>query len=196
MGALDTAVRQGKALYVGISSYNSARTREAAAILQRLGTPCVIHQPSYSMINRWVEDGRTARYARRRRASAASPSPRSRRGLLTNKYLKGVPQDSRAAAGKSLDPRHAQRTPTSSACASSTRSPSGAARPSRRWRSRGCCAAAASTSALIGASRPEQVVDAVGALKNLEFSTEELAEIDRYAVEGDVNLWKDSAELG
>ena len=103
MGALDSAVRQGKALYVGISSYNAQRTREAAAILKRLGTPCLIHQPSYSMLNRWVEtDGLLTVLAEEGIGSIAF-TPLAQ-GLLTSKYLGGIPQGSRANQGKSLDP--------------------------------------------------------------------------------------------
>ncbi len=194
MGALDTAVRQGKALYVGISSYNSKRTREAAAILKRLGTPCVIHQPSYSMINRWVEEDSLLDTLDEEGIGSIAFTPLAQ-GLLTNKYLKGVPQDSRAAAGKSLLP-HMLSEPNLERVRQldeiAKRRGQTLAQMALAWVLRG----GRVTSALIGASRPEQVADAVGSLKNLNFSKEELAEIDRYAVEGGVNLWKNSAELG
>ena len=194
MGALDAAVRQGKALYVGLSSYNSKRTREAAAILKRLGTPCVIHQPSYSMINRWVEEDSLLDTLDEEGIGSIAFTPLAQ-GLLTNKYLKGVPQDSRAAAGKSLLPAmlsEANLERVRQLDAIAKRRGQTLAQMALAWVLRG----GRVTSALIGASRPEQVADAVGALKNLSFSKEELAEIDRYAVEGDVNLWKTSAELG
>src|SRR5260370_24852382 len=103
MGALDQAVRQGKALYAGISSYNARRTKEAAAILRELGTPCLIHQPSYSMINRWIEHDHLLDALDGEGIGAIVFSPLSQ-GMLTNKYLDGVPKDSRAAAGDSFDP--------------------------------------------------------------------------------------------
>jgi L-glyceraldehyde 3-phosphate reductase len=194
MGALDSAVRQGKALYVGLSSYNSKRTREAATILKRLGTPCVIHQPSYSMINRWVEKDGLLDTLDEEGIGSIAFTPLAQ-GLLTNKYLKGVPGDSRAAAGKSLLPAmlsEANLERVRQLDAIAQRRGQTLAQMALAWVLRG----GRVTSALIGASRPEQVADAVGALKNLGFSKEELAEIDRYAVEGGVNLWKTSAELG
>jgi L-glyceraldehyde 3-phosphate reductase len=192
MGALDSAVRQGKALYVGISSYNAKRTREAAAILRRLGTPCVIHQPSYSMINRWVEDDGLLDALDTEGIGSIAFTPLAQ-GLLTNKYLKGVPADSRAAAGKSLDvgmlsEANLERVRQLDAIAK--RRGQSLAQMALAWVLRGKRV----TSALIGASRPEQVVDAVGALKHAEFTSEELAEIDRYAVDSGVNLWAASAE--
>ena len=194
MGALDSAVRQGKALYVGVSSYNAKRTREAAAILRRLGTPCVIHQPSYSMINRWVEDDGLLYTLDDEGIGSIAFTPLAQ-GLLTNKYLKGVPGDSRAAAGKSFNPgmlsaANLERVRQLDAIAD--RRGQSLAQMALAWVLRG----GRVTSALIGASRPEQVVDAVGALKNPHFAIEELAEIDRYAVDSGVNLWRTSAELG
>ena len=137
MGALDSAVRQGKALYVGVSSYNSRRTKEAAAILKRLGTPCLIHQPSYSMINRWIEDDRLLDTLEAEGVGAIVFSPLAQ-GLLTDKYLNGVPEGSRATLSHffsraMLTPQNVERA------RSSTRSPSGAARRSRRWRWHGRC---------------------------------------------------------
>ena len=192
MGALDSAVRQGKALYVGLSSYNAKRTKEAAAILRRLGTPCIIHQPSYSMINRWVEDDGLLDALDEEGIGSIAFSPLAQ-GLLTDKYLKGVPDDSRAAAGKSfgssmLSAANLEHVRQLDAIA--RRRGQSLAQMALAWVLRG----GRVTSALIGASRPEQVVDAVGALKNANFTTEELAEIDRYAVEGGVNLWAKSSE--
>ncbi len=193
MGALDSAVRQGKALYVGISSYSAKRTKEAAAILRSLGTPCVIHQPSYSMINRWVEADGLLDVLEQEGIGSIAFTPLAQ-GLLTNKYLKGVPKDSRAAAGKSLDASmlseaNIQRVRKLDSIAN--RRGQTLAQMAIAWVLRGKRV----TSALIGASRPEQVADAVGALRNADFTTEELGEIDRYAVDGGVNLWATSSEL-
>jgi L-glyceraldehyde 3-phosphate reductase len=192
MGALDSAVRQGKALYAGISSYNSQRTREAAAILRGLGTPCLIHQPSYSMINRWVEEDGLLDTLDEEGIGCIVFSPLAQ-GLLTSKYLDGVPQDSRAAAGKSLrmaflNPDNIERARQLDAIAKARGQT--LAQMAVAWVLRG----GRVTSALIGASRPEQVADCVAAQQNLDFAPEDLAAIDRHAVEGGVNLWAASAE--
>jgi L-glyceraldehyde 3-phosphate reductase len=192
MGALDSAVRQGKALYVGISSYNAQRTKEAAAILRRLGTPCVIHQPSYSMINRWVEEDGLLDVLHGEGIGCIAFSPLAQ-GMLTDKYLKGIPEESRAASGKSL--RQSFLTEENIARARAlneiaARRGQTLAQMAIAWVLRG----GRVTSALIGASRPEQVADCVGALANPDFTAEELAEIDRHAVDGGVNLWAASAE--
>jgi L-glyceraldehyde 3-phosphate reductase len=192
MMALDQAVRSGKALYAGISSYNSQRTREAASILRELGTPCLIHQPSYSMINRWVEDDGLLDTLDGLGIGSIVFSPLAQ-GMLTSKYLSGIPPESRAAQGKSL-----RQEFLSEKTIENIRSLDAIAR--RRGQTLAQMAIAwvlrngRVTSALIGASRPEQVEDSVGALKNRDFSTEELAEIDRYAHEANVNLWAASAE--
>ncbi len=192
MGALDTAVRQGKALYAGISSYNSERTRQAAKILRGLGTPCLIHQPSYSMINRWIERDGLLDTLDDEGIGAIVFSPLAQ-GMLTNKYLDGVPQDSRAAKGKSL-----RKTFLSADNLERIRSLNAIAE--RRGQSLAQMAIAwvlrndRVTTALIGASRPEQVTDSVAALENRQFSDAELAEIDEHALEGDVNLWARSSE--
>ena len=191
MGALDHIVRSGRALYAGISSYNSQRTREAHAILKQLGTPCIIHQPSYNILNRWVEtDGLKATLAELGMGSIAF-IPLAQ-GILTNKYLNGIPEGSRASQGKSLDPS----VITSAAIASvnslnamaQARSQT-LAQMSLAWVLRG----GGITSALIGASKPEQVLDCVGALKNLDFTEAELAQIDRIAEQKDINLWAKSS---
>ena len=192
MGALDAAVRAGKALYVGISSYNSQRTREAAAILKQLGTPCLIHQPSYSMLNRWVEDDGLLDTLDGLGIGSIVFTPLAQ-GMLTNKYLNGIPQDSRAAQGKSLS-----QTFINEETLANIKALNGIA--GRRGQTLAQMALAwvlrhgRVTSALIGASRPEQVEDCVGALKRLDFSEDELAEIDRYAHDGGINLWAASAE--
>ena len=192
MGALDQIVRSGRALYAGISSYNSARTRQAVAILKDLGTPCVIHQPSYNMINRWVErDGLRETLAELGVGSIAF-TPLAQ-GMLTGKYLKGVPQDSRAAQGKSLDP-HALTPAAIEKIRALNRIAEARgqtlAQMAIAWVLRG----GGITTALIGASRPEQVRDCVGALDRLDFTPEELAEIDLHAQDEAINLWAQSSE--
>jgi len=192
MGALDHIVRSGRALYVGISSYNSARTREAAAILQDLGTPCLIHQPSYSILNRWVEtDGLKATLAELGIGSIAF-TPLAQ-GILTGKYLNGIPEGSRAAQGKSLDP--AVITPRALASVRALDLMAQArgqslAQMALAWVLRD----GGITTALIGASRPEQVADCAGAIDNLDFTADELARIDAISEEKDVNLWARSSE--
>ena len=193
MGALDHIVRSGRALYVGISSYNSNRTRQAVEILKNLGTPCLIHQPSYNMMNRWVEtDGLLDALAELKVGSIAF-TPLAQ-GLLTNKYLKKIPADSRALQGKSLDKE--KITPALIANLNhlndiaSNRGQS-LAQMAIAWVLRNELV----TTALIGASSSVQVLDCVGAIENLTFTKEELKEIDRYAKEESLNLWAKSAEL-
>jgi L-glyceraldehyde 3-phosphate reductase len=191
-GALDQAVRSGKALYVGISSYNSQRTREAADILRQLGTPCLIHQPSYSMLNRWVEEDGLLDTLEGLGVGSIVFSPLAQ-GMLTDKYLGGIPEGSRASQGKSLRPAFInEQTIANIRALNDIAAGRGQtlAQMALAWVLR----KGRVTSALIGASRPEQVVDCVGALKNLDFSDAELAEIDRYAREADINLWAASAE--
>lgn len=192
MGALDQIVRSGRALYAGISSYNSERTRQAAAILGKLGTPCVIHQPSYNMLNRWVEhDGLRETLADLGIGSIAF-TPLAQ-GMLTRKYLGGVPDGSRAAQGKSLDPN--ALTPAAiekirALNAIAERRGQTLAQMAIAWVLRG----GAIATALIGASKPEQVVDCCGAINNLDFTAEELAEIDLHAQDEAINLWARSSE--
>ncbi len=193
MGALATAVRQGKALYVGISSYNAQRTRAAVKILNELGTPCLIHQPSYSLINRWIERDGLIDALEAEGVGCIAFSPLAQ-GLLTDKYIDGVPADSRAALGAFFKP--SMLTAENMA---HVRALGEIAR--RRGQSLAQMAIAwvlrsqRVTSALIGASRPAQLIEAVAASNNTSFSDAELAEIDRYATEGGVNLWTQSAEL-
>lgn len=192
MMALDRAVRSGKALYVGLSSYNSERTREAVTILRSLGTPCLIHQPSYSMLNRWVEDDGLLDTLSGLGVGSIVFSPLAQ-GMLTTKYLDGIPDDSRAAQGKSLRPAFLNEDNLANIRALNAiaeRRGQTLAQMAIAWVLRG----GRVTSALIGASRPEQVEDCVAALKNPNFTPEELAEIDRYANEADINLWARSAE--
>jgi L-glyceraldehyde 3-phosphate reductase len=194
MGALDAAVRQGKALYVGVSSYNSRRTKEAAVILKRLGTPCLIHQPSYSMVNRWIETDGLLDTLEAEGIGAIVFSPLAQ-GMLTDKYLSGIPDDSRARLSHFFNPKFL--TPDTLARV-------GALNEIARRRGQSLAQMALAwalrdrrvTSALIGASRPEQVSDAVSALDKLGFTADELKEIDRHAVDAGINLWARSAELG
>lgn len=192
MAALDHIVRSGRALYVGISSYNSARTREAAAILKDLGTPCVIHQPSYNMLNRWVENDGLLDALDDLGIGSIVFTPLAQ-GMLTGKYLNGIPQDSRAAQGKSLSPDWLsadmiQRLNGLNEIAQARGQ--SLAQMAVAWVLRGGRVA----SALIGASRPEQVRDCVGALGNTGFSDAEIARIDELSAKGDVNIWARSSE--
>jgi L-glyceraldehyde 3-phosphate reductase len=190
MGALDHIVRSGRALYVGISSYNSQRTREAAAILKDLGTPLVIHQPSYNILNRWVEtDGLKDTLAELGIGSIAF-IPLAQ-GILTNKYLNGIPAGSRATQDKSLDPSLVQKAIGSVRALNEMAAARGQtlAQMALAWVLRG----GGITSALIGASRPEQVEDCAGAIRNLDFTAEELARIDAISEEKAVNLWAKSS---
>jgi len=192
MGALDQIVRSGKALYAGISSYNSARTLEAVEILKGLGTPLLIHQPSYNMLNRWVErDGLKDTLADQGVGSIAF-TPLAQ-GMLTKKYLGGIPDGSRATQGKSLDPKMLNpRTVEhlNALNAIAERRGQTLAQMAIAWVLRG----EGITTALIGASKPEQVVDCAGAVGNLAFTAAELEEIDTYADEEAINLWAKSSE--
>ncbi|WP_030863560.1 L-glyceraldehyde 3-phosphate reductase [Streptomyces sp. NRRL S-37] len=193
MGALDTAVRQGKALYVGISSYDAERTREAAAILRDLGTPLLIHQPSYNMLNRWIETDGLLDVAQEEGFGVIGFTALAQ-GMLTGRYLDGVPRDSRAAAGTSFDAgwltdgmRHRLRALNDIAA----RRGQTLAQMALAWALRDPRV----TSLVIGASRTEQLEQNVAALENLGFDAEELAEIDEYATDGGVDLWRE-ARLG
>ena len=191
--ALADAVRQGKALYVGISSYNAQRTRAAAKILRELGVPLLIHQPSYSLINRWIESDGLLDALEAEGVGSIVFSPLAQ-GMLTDRYLNGIPSDSRAAVGHFLKPQMLKPELMERIAALNEIAKSRGqtlAQLAIAWTLR----SPRVTSALIGASRPQQVIDAVGALKNLSFSPKELAEIDVQAVEGGVNLWARSAEL-
>lgn len=192
MGALDYIVRSGRALYAGISSYNSERTREAAKILKDLGTPCVIHQPSYNMLNRWVEeDGLTDTLDDLGIGSIAF-TPLAQ-GMLTNKYLGGIPAEGRAAQGKSLNAdwltdEVIERLKGLNAIAEARGQT--LAQMAIAWVLR----ENRITTALIGASKPSQVEDCVGAVTNLEFSSDELKAIDDLCDSGNINLWSKSSD--
>jgi L-glyceraldehyde 3-phosphate reductase len=190
MGALHSAVAQGKALYVGISSYSAARTAEAAAILRRMGTRLLIHQPSYSMLNRWIEDGLLG-VLEQEGVGCIAFSPLAQ-GLLTDRYLDGIPEGSRASRPDSLS-----RDMLSDENLGRVRSLNEIAR--RRGQTLAQMAVAWTlrqpqvTSALIGASSVRQLEDNVAALQNLDFSPEELTEIDRYAIDSGIDLWRGAA---
>ncbi len=190
MGALDTAVRSGKALYVGISSYSPELTREAAGILRQMGTPLLIHQPSYSMLNRWIEAGLLDALGELGVGCIAF-SPLAQ-GMLSDKYLKGVPADSRAAQGGSF-----QRKLLTQANLKRVRALAAIAK--RRGQSLAQMALAwvlrdpRVTSALIGARSVAQLDDSLDALRRLDFAEKELAEIDKYAVDGGINIWRASS---
>jgi L-glyceraldehyde 3-phosphate reductase len=193
MGALDQIVRSGKALYVGISSYNSERTREAVEILFEMGTPMLIHQPSYNMLNRWVERDGLKDTLKELGVGSIAFTPLAQ-GMLTRKYLGGIPQDSRASQGKSLDPNMlSERAIANIRQLNEIATLRGQtlAQMAIAWVLRD----GGITSALIGASKPSQVIDCVGAVDNLTFTDDELAEIDRLADEEAINLWAKSAEL-
>ncbi|HTB89815.1 MAG TPA: L-glyceraldehyde 3-phosphate reductase [Steroidobacteraceae bacterium] len=186
MGALATAVRSGKALYVGISSYGPQQTREAASILRDLRVPFVIHQPSYSMLNRWVEDG-LLEVLEQEGLGCIAFSPLAQ-GLLTTKYLKGVPENSRAAQDGSF-----RKSMLSEANLANVRALNQIAQ--QRGQSLAQMAIAwvlakpPITSALIGASSWAQIEECLGALQTPEFSAAELQSIDRYARDGGLNIW-------
>ncbi|WP_236233447.1 L-glyceraldehyde 3-phosphate reductase [Pseudomonas tohonis] len=188
-GALASAVQQGKALYVGISSYSAGKTRELAALLREWKVPLLIHQPAYNLLNRWVEKDLLAT-TEELGTGVIAFTPLAQ-GLLTDKYLTGVPADARVnrPGGASLRPEHLAEANIARARALAEiarRRGQSLAQLALAWTLRD----ARVTSALIGASRPEQIVENVAALDNLAFSAEELAEIDRHAVEGGINLWE------
>jgi L-glyceraldehyde 3-phosphate reductase len=191
-GALDHIVRSGRALYVGLSSYNSKRTLEAVAILKQLGTPVLIHQPSYSMINRWVEEDGLLDTLEDLGIGSIVFSPLAQ-GMLTSKYLGGIPDSSRAAQGKSLQPAFLTEKNIGNLKALNAiaeRRGQTLAQMALAWVLRGDRV----TTALIGASRPEQVEDCVKALEKRDFTADELSEIDVHAKEADINIWAASAE--
>jgi L-glyceraldehyde 3-phosphate reductase len=191
MGALDTAVRQGNALYVGISSYSAAKTREAHAILRELGTPLVIHQPSYSMLNRWIEPELLDTLGELGIGSIVF-SPLAQ-GMLTDKYLDGIPKGSRASRHGSLSPDLISDQALAKIRAlneiASRRSQT-LAQLALAWTLRDPRV----TSTLVGASSVEQLEANVAALDKLDFTAEELAEIDKYATEADINIWAASSK--
>ena len=192
MGALDHIVRSGRALYVGISSYNSQRTKEAVAILNDLGTPCLIHQPSYNMLNRWVETDGLLDCLDDLGIGSIAFTPLAQ-GLLTNKFIGGIPQNSRALQGKSLD-----RDKLTEELIGNLRALNDLAQSRNQtlaqmalaWVLRG----GRVTTALIGASSAQQVIDCAQAVENLKFTDAELAEIDLLSGDRGINLWAQSSE--
>jgi L-glyceraldehyde 3-phosphate reductase len=187
LGALHTAVEQGKALYVGISSYSDQRTSEAIAILRRLGTPLLIHQPSYSMLNRWIEHG-LLDVLGTEGVGCIAFSPLAQ-GLLTDRYINGIPEDSRARQNATLNQDMLSEANLAHVRALTTiaeRRGQRLAQMALAWALRDSRV----TSVLVGASSVSQLEQNVAALDHLDFSEDELAEIDRYAVESGIDLWR------
>jgi len=190
MGALDTAVRSGKALYAGISSYSSPVTREAYDVLAALGTPLLIHQPSYSLLNRWIEPELLDTLGELG-VGCICFSPLAQ-GMLTAKYLDGIPPDSRAARDGSLSPEQLTDETLGKIRALNqvaARRGQSLAQLALAWTLRD----PRMTSTLVGSSSVSQLEDSLGALDNLDFSDDELAEIDHYATESSLNLWSRSS---
>jgi L-glyceraldehyde 3-phosphate reductase len=194
MGALASAVQQGKALYVGVSSYSARKTREAEVLLREMGVPCLIHQPSYSMLNRWIEE-ELLDVLEELGIGCIAFSPLAQ-GMLTSKYLGGIPEDARARKAGSfqterfLTEENLERIRALDRIAK--RRGQSLSQMALAW----CLRNPGITSVLIGASTPEQIEENVRALDNLEFAPEELQEIDRYAREGDINIWAQSSLTG
>ncbi len=192
MGALDAIVRQGKALYVGISSYSAARTAEAATILKELGTPCLIHQPSYSMLNRWVEDELLG-VLEELGIGAIAFSPLAQ-GMLTDKYLGGIPDESRAASETGALKRDMLTEDSLAKIRGLNEIAQGRGQTLAQMALAWVLRDEHITSVLIGASKVEQIEDCVRALDRRDFTLEELAEIDRFATDSEINLWARSSE--
>jgi L-glyceraldehyde 3-phosphate reductase len=194
LGAVATAVKQGKALYAGISSYSAAKTAEASRILAEMGVPCLIHQPSYSLLNRWIERG-LLDVLGKEGIGCITFSPLAQ-GMLTDKYLEGVPEDSRAMkAGHYLPREYLSEENLAKVRALNEiarRRGQSLAQMALSW----CLRDSRVTTVLIGASRPEQILENIAALDNLGFTNEELAEIDNYATEAGINRWARSSEAG
>jgi L-glyceraldehyde 3-phosphate reductase len=190
LGALDTAVRQGKALYAGISSYSAERTEEAIAILRDLGTPLLIHQPSYSLLNRWIEPD-LLEVLGREDVGCIVFSPLAQ-GMLTDRYLDGIPEDSRAARGESLS-----KDMLSDENLASIRALNEIAKDRGQTLAQLALAWTLRdpriTSTLIGASSVAQLENNVGVLRRLDFADDELADIDRHAVDAGINIWERSS---
>jgi len=193
MGALAAAVTSGKALYVGISSYSAAKTREAKAILAELGVPLLIHQPSYSLLNRWIEP-ELLDVLGAEGIGCICFSPLAQ-GLLTDRYFDGVPADSRASRQGSLTPRQLTEE-TLSKVRSLNEIASGRGRTLAQLAIAWVLRDPRMTSTVLGASSVEQLEENVSALERLEFTADELAAIDRYATDSGINLWAGSSETG
>jgi L-glyceraldehyde 3-phosphate reductase len=192
MGALDTAVRQGKALYAGISSYSPERTRDAAAIMRELGTPLLIHQPSYSMLNRWIEP-ELLDVLETEGLGCIAFSPLAQ-GMLTDRYLHGTPAGSRASLNLSLSPdllTEESLTKVRALNEIAAGRGQSLAQLAIAWVLRDPRV----TSALIGASSVEQLEANVASLDNLTLAPDELEQIDHWATEADINLWARQSEV-
>ena len=193
LGAVSDAVKSGKALYAGISSYSASATEKAAAILKDMGTPCLIHQPSYSMLNRWIESEGLIDALEKTGMGCVVFSPLAQ-GMLSSKYLKGIPANSRASVEKSglsrkfLKPEVLERISGLNDIAGKR----GQSLPQMAlaW----CLRQPSVTSVLIGASSPDQILENIGCLDGLDFSDEELKDIDKYASESGINLWAKSSQ--
>jgi L-glyceraldehyde 3-phosphate reductase len=190
MGALDSAVRQGKALYAGVSSYAPGKTREAAAILEGLGTPLLIHQPSYSLLNRWIEEELLDTLGELG-VGCIGFSPLAQ-GMLTDKYLGGIPDGSRASRNESLSP-DLLNDEALSRIRSLNEIALGRGQTLAQMALAWTLRDARVTSTLFGASSVEQLESCVAALDRLDFSPDELAEIDRHAVDSGINIWAASS---
>lgn len=192
MGALDSIVRAGKALYVGISSYNSERTKQAVAILKDLGTPCLIHQPSYNVLNRWIETDGLKETLKEEGVGSIAFTPLAQ-GMLTSKYLNGIPENSRATQGKTLKESFLTQEVISNV-KSLNEIAKGRDQTLAQMAIAWVLRDGGITTALIGASKPSQVEDCAGAINNLDFTSEELKEIDKYAKSEAINLWARSSD--
>jgi L-glyceraldehyde 3-phosphate reductase len=190
LGALDAAVRQGKALYVGISSYSAERTREAVAILRELGTPLLIHQPSYSLLNRWIEDG-LLDVLGEEGVGCIVFSPLAQ-GVLTDRYLKGVPEGSRASRPGSLS-RDMLSEENLAKVQALNEIAAGRGQTLAQMAIAWTLRDPRVSSSLVGASGVAQLEDNLAAVRNLGFDDDELAEIDRHATEGGLNIWATSS---
>jgi L-glyceraldehyde 3-phosphate reductase len=191
MGALDTAVRQGKALYVGVSSYSGRRTEEAVQILRDLGTPVIIHQPSYSLLNRWIETD-LLDVVDREGLGCIVFSPLGQ-GLLTNRYLNGVPEGSRVAQGRFMS-REMLSDENLARVRALNEIAEGRGQTLAQMAIAWVLRDPRVTSALVGASSVQQLDDSLGALDRLDFADDELAEIDKHAVDAGINIWAQSSE--
>lgn len=190
MSALDMAVRSGRALYVGISSYGLERTRQAVSILRELRTPCLIHQPSYSMLNRWTEEG-LLQWLEQEGVGCIAFSPLAQ-GLLTRKYLNGIPGSSRAAQGGDFSKHMLSERNLANVDALdkiAQRRGQSLAQMAIAWVLRRPCV----TSALIGARTWPQIEECLGALEGPVFTREQLTAIDRHAIDGNINIWSESS---
>lgn len=191
VGALDTAVRSGRALYVGISSYSAGKTAEAARLLRDLGTPLLIHQPSYSMLNRWIEKQALLDRLEAEGAGCIAFSPLAQ-GLLTDRYLDGIPADSRLATGGAMRREMLAEATLSRVLAlndMAERRGQTLAQLAVAWALRD----SRMTSVLVGASTVAQLEESIGALASPEFASDELAKIDQHAVDAGINLWASSS---